>query len=256
MVYVVERYLPGLHRSDLLSGLSRLEPMREGAGCGAEVRYLGSTIVLRDEACFCQFEGPLLGCCGRGEPAGRPPVRPDRPRSDRQSERSRDEHLSVHPRDRRDQARSLHRPGCGRRTAGGSRHLARCRVRVRQRQLDHHVERTDASSTTASSAAHRTPQAVPSIMSLTPARLAAGALGTGYALPSTSSGPTMESVLASMSPADPPLHQEDHEPDVRPARGRPLDAGRRGAARDRRARRGAEPPLPLLAGERPPACRR
>jgi Protein of unknown function (DUF4242) len=49
MVYVVERYLPGLSRSDLLHGLSRLE--REPG-----VRYLGSTIVLRDEACFCQFE--------------------------------------------------------------------------------------------------------------------------------------------------------------------------------------------------------
>ena len=51
MVYVVERYLPGLSRSDLLQGLSRLERDRE-------VRYLGSTIVLGDEACFCQFEAP------------------------------------------------------------------------------------------------------------------------------------------------------------------------------------------------------
>ena len=51
MVYVVERYLPGLSRSDLLQGLSRLERDRE-------VRYLGSTIVLDDEACFCQFDGP------------------------------------------------------------------------------------------------------------------------------------------------------------------------------------------------------
>jgi hypothetical protein len=39
---------------------------------------------------------------------------------------------------------------------------------------------------------------VPSIMSLTPAQLAADALGTGYALPSARSGPTMESVLSSM----------------------------------------------------------
>jgi len=51
MVYVVERYLPGLSRSDLLQGLSRLER-------DLEVRYLGSTIVLGDEACFCQFEAP------------------------------------------------------------------------------------------------------------------------------------------------------------------------------------------------------
>jgi hypothetical protein len=40
---------------------------------------------------------------------------------------------------------------------------------------------------------------VPSIMSLTPAQLAADALGTGYALPRAQSGPTMESVLSSMS---------------------------------------------------------
>jgi hypothetical protein len=53
MVYVVERYLPGLSRSELLLGLSRLERSE-----GSEVRYLGSAIVIRDEACFCQFEGP------------------------------------------------------------------------------------------------------------------------------------------------------------------------------------------------------
>ena len=40
----------------------------------------------------------------------------------------------------------------------------------------------------------------PSIMSLTPADLAANALGTGYALPSAQNGPSVESVLASMSP--------------------------------------------------------
>jgi hypothetical protein len=56
MVYVVERYLPGLSRSDLLHGLSRLE--RDAKSDAQEVRYLGSTIVLGDEACFCQFEGP------------------------------------------------------------------------------------------------------------------------------------------------------------------------------------------------------
>jgi hypothetical protein len=58
MVYVVERYLPGLLRSDLLRGLSRLERLEERADEAPAVRYLGSTIVLRDEACFCQFEGP------------------------------------------------------------------------------------------------------------------------------------------------------------------------------------------------------
>ena len=57
MVYVVERYLPGLSRSDLLRGLSRLEQAAQRKEAPA-VRYLGSTIVLGDEACFCQFEGP------------------------------------------------------------------------------------------------------------------------------------------------------------------------------------------------------
>jgi hypothetical protein len=38
------------------------------------------------------------------------------------------------------------------------------------------------------------------IMALTPARLAAGALGTGYQLPKAQHGPTIASVLASMDP--------------------------------------------------------
>jgi hypothetical protein len=47
---------------------------------------------------------------------------------------------------------------------------------------------------------HRDARKVPSIMSLTPAELAGGALGTGYALPIAQSGPTTASILASMSP--------------------------------------------------------
>ena len=58
MVYVVERYLPGLAHSDLLHGLSRLERAEEEQRDPHTVRYLGSTIVLGDDACFCQFEGP------------------------------------------------------------------------------------------------------------------------------------------------------------------------------------------------------
>lgn len=61
MVYVVERYLAGLSRADLLSRLSRLETViEELRGDGSAVRYLGSTIVLQDDACFCQFEVPLV----------------------------------------------------------------------------------------------------------------------------------------------------------------------------------------------------
>ena len=59
MVYVVERYLPGLDQAELRCSLGRLglatEELRQE---GIRVRYLGSTIVPGDEACFCQFEGP------------------------------------------------------------------------------------------------------------------------------------------------------------------------------------------------------
>ena len=58
MVYVVERYLPGLLRSGLLPGLSRLEQLEDRTEETPPVRYLGSTIVLKDEACFCHFDGP------------------------------------------------------------------------------------------------------------------------------------------------------------------------------------------------------
>ena len=50
MVYVVERYLPGLSRSDLLRELALLERTRELRDEPGAVRYLGSTIVLGDEA--------------------------------------------------------------------------------------------------------------------------------------------------------------------------------------------------------------
>jgi Protein of unknown function (DUF4242) len=57
MVYVVERYLPGLDQGELRRSLGRLGPATEELRQeGVRVRYLGSTIVT--EACFCQFEGP------------------------------------------------------------------------------------------------------------------------------------------------------------------------------------------------------
>ena len=56
MVYVVERYLPGLSRSDFLRRLAELEQATQEANEGPAVRYLGSTIVIGDEACFCEFE--------------------------------------------------------------------------------------------------------------------------------------------------------------------------------------------------------
>jgi hypothetical protein len=56
MVYVVERYLPGLSRSDFLRRLAELERTTQEGNEGSVVRYLGSTIVIGDEACFCEFE--------------------------------------------------------------------------------------------------------------------------------------------------------------------------------------------------------
>ena len=80
MVYVVERYLPGLSRASVLPRLSRLKPViEELRGQGSVVRYLGSTFVLEDDACFCEFESPLGDRDRRGQPQSRPPVRPDRP---------------------------------------------------------------------------------------------------------------------------------------------------------------------------------
>ena len=54
MVYVVERYLPGVSHVQLEQQLERLAQLTRGT----PVQYLGSTIVLEDEACFCQFEAP------------------------------------------------------------------------------------------------------------------------------------------------------------------------------------------------------
>ncbi|HEY3017480.1 MAG TPA: nickel-binding protein [Gaiellaceae bacterium] len=60
-MYVVERYLPGLSSSDLLGALERLRKASRARNDDAPVRYLGSAIVLEDEACFCHFEGPSEG---------------------------------------------------------------------------------------------------------------------------------------------------------------------------------------------------
>jgi hypothetical protein len=57
MLFIVERYLPGLDRAALQRSLDQLEQaVAEMRGEGTAVRYLGSTIVPDDEACFCQFE--------------------------------------------------------------------------------------------------------------------------------------------------------------------------------------------------------
>jgi hypothetical protein len=59
MVYVVERYLPGLVCTELQQSLRHLRRLACGSGSReAQVRYLGSTIVPEDEACFCEFDAP------------------------------------------------------------------------------------------------------------------------------------------------------------------------------------------------------
>jgi Protein of unknown function (DUF4242) len=59
MVYVVERYLPGVSSSELERALVVLRrTTREMRSDGTPVRYLGSTVVPDDEACFCEFEAP------------------------------------------------------------------------------------------------------------------------------------------------------------------------------------------------------
>ena len=58
MVYVVERYLPDLDQRRLVRMLGKLGPATQALRAeGTRVRYLGSTIVPGDDACFCQFEG-------------------------------------------------------------------------------------------------------------------------------------------------------------------------------------------------------
>jgi hypothetical protein len=59
VVYVVERYVPGTAETDLECMFERLRRVtRELRTEGVHVRYLGSTIVPDDEACFCQFQAP------------------------------------------------------------------------------------------------------------------------------------------------------------------------------------------------------
>jgi Protein of unknown function (DUF4242) len=59
VVYVVERYLPGRAEADLEPMFQRLRGATRALQAeGIDVRYVGSTIVPDDEACFCQFEAP------------------------------------------------------------------------------------------------------------------------------------------------------------------------------------------------------
>jgi Protein of unknown function (DUF4242) len=185
MVFVVERYLPGLSRSDLLSGLAKLERLR-----GAKVRYLGSTIVLADDACYCRFEGPTeVAVAEANRRAGLAfdrilPVLTVQPKGMLMSV------AGTHP--------TTVQIGRGRLlglivAAAVLAAAATWAVSALVGGSSHASASTLAPSTA-------TPQHSTSIMSLTPAELAANALGSGYAGPTASSGPTVESILAAMSP--------------------------------------------------------
>jgi uncharacterized protein DUF4242 len=198
MVYVVERDLPGIDRSDLLTGLSRLVPPREEAGHAAEVRYLGSTIVLRDEACFCQFEGPSSDAVAEvnrqaGVPFDRIVLA-----------------VTVDPKGEEAVSVSHSVPATvqiGRgRLLGLVAAVAVLAATVTWVLVAFAFDNSGATVRSGQVSTARLPSAaddarrVPSIMSLTPERLAEGALGTGYALPRKERGPTLASVLAAMSP--------------------------------------------------------
>ena len=188
----MERYLPGLSRSDLLRGLSRLEALGDLSAESPAVRYLGSTIVLQDEACFCQFEAPSETAVAD---------------ANRQVGLSFDrivpalvvathEGRSVMSAQTRIEApvRQMRRwllAGAAVLAAGAIGAVLAFAVGVGDKS---------GPNGPASVAIPASPSAQSVIMSLTPRQLAGGALGLSYALPTAQRGPTMASVLASMSP--------------------------------------------------------
>jgi uncharacterized protein DUF4242 len=221
MVYVVERYLPGLSRSDLLRGLLRLEQGSEKAARGVGVRYLGSTIVLRDEACFCRFEGPSSDAVAEANrQAGVPfdrivPAVTVHPKG---AEMSTYPSIPATVEIKRGRLFGLV-VGIAALTAAvtwvisayafqsrGSSTAAAPAVQGYMSYLGPHpatATGTPAVQGYMSYLGRRTgtnTTRAPSIMFLTAADLAANALGTGYALPSARKGPSVESVLASMAP--------------------------------------------------------
>lgn len=55
--FLVERYLPGISAEELTAAAVRAAAVSaEMTAAGTSVRYLGTTFVPEDEACFCQFE--------------------------------------------------------------------------------------------------------------------------------------------------------------------------------------------------------
>jgi hypothetical protein len=198
MVYVVERYLPGLSQSDLLRGLSRLEALEDLQAEGSAVRYLGSTIVLGDEACFCEFVGPSAAAVA--EVNRRAGLSFDRivPAVSVKTDERRNT-MTVHTTfvaPARQRRRWL-LVGAAVLAAGAMGAVLAFTGEIGTEQAE---PSASARVSVPVSSAAQDARRVPSIMSLTPARLAAGALGSSYALPSVQRGPTLASVLAAMTP--------------------------------------------------------
>jgi hypothetical protein len=192
MIYVVERYLPGLSESDLLRKLSVLE---RGRNLSSLVRYLGSTIVLEDEACYCQFEAlDRVAVAETNRRAGLPfdrivPALSVQP--ERRSEMSASTTIPTTIQIRRSRLFGLM----------GLVAAAAAAVTGLVLAFGFGNDTSKAVSNGKTSASHSQPYSMQNaIMSLTPAQLAAGALDIGYQLPAAQHGPTVASVLASMSP--------------------------------------------------------
>jgi hypothetical protein len=56
-LYIVERYVPGISVEKARSWSRRIRAVA-GQMAADGVRYRGSRLILEDEACLCEFEGP------------------------------------------------------------------------------------------------------------------------------------------------------------------------------------------------------
>ena len=190
----------------------------------ANVRYLGSTIVLRDEACFCRFEGPSSDAVAEvNRQAGLPfdrivaavTVNP------KGAEMSTYPSIPATVEIKRGRLFGL--------VVGIAALAAAVTWVLSAYAFDNGGSATSAATAPAVQGYMSLPRPAPGYgdrharspglhvlpgpahrrghdwgsrrsCPLTPAGLAANALGTGYALPSAQKGPSVESVLASMSP--------------------------------------------------------
>jgi hypothetical protein len=58
-LYLVERYLPGATDEDVAGAAEHVAAATARMTAeGISVRYLGTTFILADETCFCEFEAP------------------------------------------------------------------------------------------------------------------------------------------------------------------------------------------------------